>query len=249
MNFDLLFQDLYSIPAIPIRHCQGEEIFRYTNNDIKFKYNIQGYRSKEFDQISDNFVLVSGCSHTEGHGLNLSDTWANLVADSLSLDLVNLAKGGSGADFVSQNIFNWMSSGKLPKIVIAQWPNPFRFMQWPENKLKFVIAGSTTIMYDYRLKYDEFGFWANWTRNIIFVDHICREKNIPILHLCFEEKKFVNHAVDVLKSKNIELHIDEKLPGKTWHFDSQAADGQHHSPNCQRKWADRILTLAQNHLQ
>ena len=249
MDFDILFQNLYSIPAIPIPSCQGKQVFKYPTQDVIFDYNKLGYRSIEFDHIDQEFILVAGCSHTEGHGLHLKDTWAVRVADSLSLDLINLAKASSGADFAAQNIFNWISSGKIPKIIIAQWPNPFRFMQWQDQKMQFVTSGNPTSLYDSRLKNDEFGFWARWVSHIITVDQLCQKKNIPILHLCFEEETFVKHTLAILESNNVQLHTDMKKPGQTWYFDNQAADNLHHSPDCHYKWADRILTLVENRLK
>jgi hypothetical protein len=244
-----LFQNLYFDPAISLPQFQGKKIFEYESDTIVFEYNKLGYRSKEFDDIQKEFILVAGCSHSEGHGLHARDVWCHQVASSMGLDLVNLAKGSSGADFASQNIFNWMQTGKIPKVAIIQWPNPFRFMQWKNHDMMFVVSGTPTEVYQSRLKSDEFGFWAQWVHHIIFADKICQISGVPVLHVCFEEKKFVEHVLDILERNHIELFVDEKLPGATWHFDSQAADNFHHSAACHSKWADRVLTLLENRLK
>jgi len=248
-DYSQTFHNLYSTPAIEIPWCSGESIFQYQSDTISFKYNKQGYRSQEFDSIRDDFMLVAGCSHSEGHGLHIEQTWCHKVSASLRLDLVNLAKGSSGADFLAQNVFNWLSTGKLPKLIIAQWPNPFRFMQWEDHVPKFILSGTPTAVYEARLKHDEFGFWTQWLNHIIFVDQICHRHRVPVVHVCFEEKQFVEHTLDILEHYHIKLHVDEKIPGNTWHFDSQAADLFHHSATCHSKWADRILTLVANHLK
>jgi hypothetical protein len=46
-----------------------------------------------------------------------------------------------------------------------------------------------------------------------------------------------------LIKENIVLHIDEKLPGLSWIFDSAASDGLHHSATCHVAWKNRLLGL------
>jgi len=49
--------------------------------------------------------------------------------------------------------------------------------------------------------------------------------------------------LDRLAQNNIKLHIDEKLPGRTWFFDSAADDKSHHSPWCHQKWSERLIEI------
>ena len=53
----------------------------------------------------------------------------------------------------------------------------------------------------------------------------------------------VNVLSNLLKKEGIVLHMDEKLPGKTWLFDNAANDNMHHSARCHRAWADRLVGL------
>ena len=46
-----------------------------------------------------------------------------------------------------------------------------------------------------------------------------------------------------LEAHKIKLHIDEKLPGKTWLFDSSASDKLHHSSACHQQWSERLIGI------
>jgi hypothetical protein len=46
-----------------------------------------------------------------------------------------------------------------------------------------------------------------------------------------------------LAAENIILHVDQKLPAQTWLMDSAASDKLHHSAQCHKQWAERIMEL------
>ena len=62
----------------------------YYDKQIDYKYNSWGYRTKEFSELNDDYILVFGCSFTEGIGLNYDDTWASKLGKKLNLDVFNL---------------------------------------------------------------------------------------------------------------------------------------------------------------
>lgn len=99
----------------------------YYNSTIEYKFNNLGYRTKNIDELNDNFLLTFGCSYTEGVGLNQNETWAELIAPKINLDLYNHAKQGSGVDIQYYNAMLWIMSGKpKPKMIIVQWPHKSR---------------------------------------------------------------------------------------------------------------------------
>lgn len=103
----------------------GEEWYYY-NKKIEYKYNSWGYRTKEFEDLKDDYILVFGCSFTEGIGLDYDDMWTTKLSNELKLDVFNIAMGGTGVDFQFYNttlIHNHiLKNNKPPKLVIYQWP-------------------------------------------------------------------------------------------------------------------------------
>jgi hypothetical protein len=51
------------------------------------------------------------------------------------------------------------------------------------------------------------------------------------------------NRINTLDNNNIRLHWDQKIPGKTWLFDSAASDNLHHSAVCHKQWAERLYGI------
>lgn len=95
--------------------------------DIDYSFNEYGYRTKEFNDVDNEFVLGLGCSYTEGVGIHNNDIWLNQYCDKLGIDRINLAKASAGMDIQYYNTLLWKNSKlPLPKLVICQWPQKFR---------------------------------------------------------------------------------------------------------------------------
>jgi hypothetical protein len=235
----------FQSPAIPIPVCQSENTsFKFDGGTVKFNYNSYGYRTNEFNKEIKNYLVISGCSLTEGHGLHLEQTWGKKLEEQLNIPIVNLAKGGANAEFVSQNLINWVNSDFTnPTAVIAQWPNPHRATHWSNGLAQFVLNQVADDLYKLKIKHGEEHFYLPWINNIIRLNSACKLANIPVLHLCFETPESVNPALDILNRYDVNLHLDLKQPELTWHFDSASLDNIHHSEWCTEQWAKRILTL------
>src|SRR6056300_1672226 len=143
----MLFKMKSNSPLIRISHYQNhthefqfggeEEAFnknrsspsmdpRYLKTPLLYTNNSLGYRTKEFESFKDNeFILVFGCSYSEGVGLYEEDIWHNHVAMMTGLPIMNMGLGGTGADIISLNSTLYVHNiDKLPKpkAVIFQWP-------------------------------------------------------------------------------------------------------------------------------
>jgi hypothetical protein len=101
----------------------------YRNINISYHYNENGHRCKNIQEIDlDNYILFTGCSMTEGHGLRLEDTYPHIVSNRSRCDYYNLGLGGTGLDVLLYNIVIWFNTvKKLPKAVIIQWPHTVRY--------------------------------------------------------------------------------------------------------------------------
>jgi hypothetical protein len=235
----------FESPAIPIPSCQSKTSFdKFSKGTVEFKYNSYGYRTNDFNKELKNYIVIAGCSLTEGHGLHLEQTWGKKLEKNLNTPVFNLAKGGANAEFVSQNLINWVNSKfNKPTTIIAQWPNPHRATHWNKQLAQFVLNQTADDLYKLKIKYGEEHFYLSWINSIVQLDTACKTSGIPVLHLCFETPELVNPALDILKQYNIDLHLDLKKPEVTWHFDSDALDNIHHSEWCTEQWTKRILTL------
>lgn len=105
----------------------------WANSSIEYKFNSLGYRSKEIDEVDDNFILGFGCSYTEGVGIHEKDIWLTKISKKLNMDYINLAKQGTGCDVQAYNAMLWKNSNlRKPKMVICQWPQEYR-LQFPQE--------------------------------------------------------------------------------------------------------------------
>ena len=100
----------------------------YRTNQISYVRNNNGHRCKNIEEIDlDNYILFAGCSHTEGIGLKLEDTYPYLLSKEMNCDYYNLSMGGIGVDVLSYNLITWFAKIKRPpKLLIVQWPHNVR---------------------------------------------------------------------------------------------------------------------------
>lgn len=107
----------------------------YLNNPISYSYNEYGHRSKSISDIDlDNYIIFTGCSHTEGIGLELEKTYPYLVSKKLGVDYYNLALAATGIDVLEYNLLTWFAKVKQkPKCVVIQWPDHTRFASYQEG--------------------------------------------------------------------------------------------------------------------
>jgi hypothetical protein len=104
----------------------------YHNKTLTYSFNNQGHRSKNFENIDqDNYILVTGCSHTMGVGLELEKTYPYIVSKELGVDYYNLAVPATGIDVVEYNLLTWFFTViKKPKLVLVQWPDHSRYIEY-----------------------------------------------------------------------------------------------------------------------
>ena len=100
----------------------------YRTNQISYVRNKNGHRCKNIEDIDlNNYILTIGCSHTEGIGLKLEDTYPYLLSQMMNCDYYNLGIGGIGIDILNYNLVTWFSKIKNPpKLLVVQWPHRAR---------------------------------------------------------------------------------------------------------------------------
>ena len=192
-------------------------------------------------------MLVAGCSHTAGVGIDINFGWAAVLSQQLDLDLVNLARSSACARYVADTLIDYLAQAKiLPRLVVVQWPNPYRSMKMINQHPRFYNVNAMDADFAQRLRLCPESFVSEWQQAVIDFNRRCQP---PLINICLESMDSdVAGPAQHLMDQGIKIHLDEKLPGLTWHFDSAATDGLHHSEQCHQKWADRILTLLKNNV-
>lgn len=125
--------------------CVSEiEDWYYKDVEITYKFNKHGHRCKNIDEIDlDNYILITGCSHTQGIGLELEKTYAYLLSSKLGCDYYNMAIPASGADVAQHNILNWYYTiSKKPKLIVIQWPDHSRFVSYNPEYQNLIPRGT-----------------------------------------------------------------------------------------------------------
>jgi hypothetical protein len=122
----------------------------YRSLPITYDYNSLGFRCKNHSELNDNYILFSGCSHTEGVGLPLETTYPYLVSKEMNMDYYNLAVGGSGPDILFKNMVLFLSLIKhKPKVVIIQWPDQSRigFVSGTTDRFNYFNSSCSSSVY------------------------------------------------------------------------------------------------------
>ena len=101
--------------------------YHNTADKLEYNFNSLGYRTKELTGLNNDYILVFGCSYTEGVGLYEHQIWCNKISKMYDIDVINLAKAGTGPDIVALNTQLFIKNKfVLPKCVLIQWPQSSR---------------------------------------------------------------------------------------------------------------------------
>jgi hypothetical protein len=173
---------------------------------IIYKYNNFGHRCKNVEDIDlENYILFAGCSHTEGEGLHLEETYPYLTAKELGTDYYNLGIRSSGFDVLFYNIMQWLALYPKPKLIVLQYPDATRFAIPVENSRLIVPVGSwRTRTLDFLLNADELGLFTirNFWYNKILNNYI----KSPVVKLNFGGTK--SYDSDAIRVEKFDLAID-----------------------------------------
>lgn len=198
----------------------------YYNNDIEYKFNSWGYRTKEFNDLDEDYLLTFGCSYTEGIGLHYDDMWSTKLAKVLNSDVFNLGSGGTGADFQMYNtilFFNHvLKINRLPNTVVYQWPEKHRvtyaIKKNDSDEMEFHLFSGALPEEWYHQNILEYGKWYfhSYLENCgelikstnfcpMTVDALWKSVGVKVLHWTYSNdfemvnnKSFISNNVDLI---------------------------------------------------
>lgn len=186
-------------------------------------------------------ALAMGCSHTAGVGIEPMDCYVSVLGQMLDRPIMNLGVPGGNAAHVQRALVKSLKSTSTLDFVIAQWPNPIRRTVWLGDQPCDENIHNAGPAFRQLLRASENNFIQPWIDTIVVCNWLCKLAAVPIVNIMIEDVAPEYHAV--LNSEGVQLHVDQKIPGKTWLMDSAASDNLHHSAQCHKQWAERLVGL------
>jgi hypothetical protein len=94
----------------------------YRTKTVRYTVNDQKYRTMPFKKIDwANSVVIFGCSHTFGVGLDDRDTLSSCLSNIIDMPVINMGVGGSSIMFALHNNLILRDGYPTPKAVINVW--------------------------------------------------------------------------------------------------------------------------------
>lgn len=183
-----------------------------------YKTNSHGYRCPEFRPLPDGGknVVVLGCSHTFGEGLEENETWVSQAAkdSNKTLRWWNLGQPGASADLMIRILYG-TEKVLFPKIIIACWPAQSRrekLDQIPQN-----LTSNDALLKTENKSTDR----NNFLKNVFLLEKFAEKNQAKTFH-CFAEDVYeFNSDLQILKNYTIKNCWPE------W--------DKHHLPNAKRQ--------------
>ena len=186
-----------------------------------YKTNSHGYRCPEWDPlpVGKKNVVVLGCSHTFGEGLDDGEVWVDQLynkVDQNRLRFWNLGQPGASPDKVVRILYG-CEKIIFPKHIIVCWPF------WSRRE-RLDTYPKSLMSYDETLKTEnEHTDKNNFLKNVFFVEKFAEKVGASTFH-CF--------AQDVYDIPNVANVYSETSVKLCWpHWSKQKSDS-----------ANRILT-------
>ena len=183
---------------------------------FSYKYNNQGFRSREFEIQSDNPILLTlGCSHTVGVGVPVTDNWSEQLGARYFNDHVvyNAGLGAASADTMARIAVNLIPILK-PKIVAILWPSLYRFETYHYGQDKNVIEfNGQWNSSEYNLQFEDNTIYNNQTKNKLIVNLLKEIYNFKLIAIDIDKAVVDHNNYDYPKARD-NLHF-----GSQWHRD------------------------------
>jgi len=211
-------------------------------NNPDYKTNSHGYRCPEFSPIPDGGknVVVLGCSHTFGEGLEQSEIWIQFLEELLDNKLLrfwNLGQPGASPDKCVRILYG---SEKIlfPKIIIVCWPVYSRRERLTNPPMN--ITGADNYV---RQESEETDF-NNFLKCVFQIEKFAEYNNAETFH-CFAQEVYpVENLKNVFKDTSLAKcwprWDHHRLPGAHRNINektSLARDGIHYGVEHHREFA------------
>jgi hypothetical protein len=210
-----------------------------------YKINSYGYRCPEFRPLPDGGknVVVLGCSHTFGEGLEDEEIWVSRVAKESNkiLRWWNLGQPGSSADQMIR-ILHGTEKVLFPKFIIACWPACSR-----RERLD-LYPQSLTSNNDLLKTENNYTDQNNFLKNVFLLEKFAEKNSAKTFH-CFAEDVYeIKDNLQVLNDYTIkncwpewDRHHLPEAKRDIITTPSLARDGVHYGAEHHQVFARRFL--------
>jgi hypothetical protein len=197
------------------------EDWYYRENKVEYSFNSSGHRSKEIKDLDfDNYLLFIGCSHTQGVGVTLENTYSHMISKKFKCDYYNLGISATGIDVLEYNLLTWFFKfNKKPKAVIAQFPDHSRFLSCYEGYSNLIPNGSWNIGSDKNVEKllvngEDTGFF--YARKNISYRLINTVVQVPTVRINYGSQVAYD-TIDEVRFRRLDLARDLSHPGVESH--------------------------------
>ena len=161
----------------------------FSETSITYKYNCYGFRDEEFDRRSCG--LAFGCSHTEGVGLPVDDTWPRVLGKLTNTWVWNLGVGASSLDTVFRLLDFWLPYF-TPKFIAICVPSFSRVEIFNHGNPATLVPRSQI---DDNMLENFYKLWISSKenmdiarrKNLLAIEKLCNDRNIQLVALdCLE---------------------------------------------------------------
>jgi hypothetical protein len=170
-------------------------------NMCEYKLNSYGYRCPEFSPLPDGKknVVVLGCSHTFGIGLNEDEVWVKQVSsmtDQNKLRWWNLGQPGASADLMIRILYG-TEKVLFPKVIVVCWP------EWSRRERLDFYTEKLTSNNPLLKTENEFTDRNNFLKNVFFLEKFAEKNQAKTFH-CFAQDAYeLDSNLQVLKNYTI----------------------------------------------
>jgi hypothetical protein len=200
------------------------------------------YRCPSWDPMPDGKknVVILGCSHTYGVGLEDNEHWVHFLSqhNTERLRYWNLGQPGASADKLVR-ILHGCEKLIHPKIIIVCWPD------WSRRERLDRYPESLTSDNEYLKTESDLTDRNNFLKNVFFVEKFAEFQRCKTFH-CFAQDSYQEHIKDlnVLEDytiKNCWPYWDKFEQRDIYSKPSVAADGKHYGKPHHERFAELFL--------
>ena len=235
----------YSDDEIPKQHNPG------------YAVNSSGYRCAEWRPMPDGKknVVVLGCSHTFGEGLDEGEVWVDRLSsktDARVLRWWNLGQPGASGEKIVRILYG-TEKVLFPKIIIICWPlwsRRERLLDYNKRSLHQInlVGGDTLLKYE-NSETDQ----QNFLKNIFFAEKFAEKQNATLFH-CFAHDMYEipNTSCFVFTDYTIKTcwpQWDSKTQRQIFIEPNFAKDGRHFGVEHHRVFAEKFYNRFKSKLK
>jgi hypothetical protein len=225
-------------------HYSDNEIPKQDNPD--YRVNSHGYRCPEWTPMPEGKknVVVLGCSHTFGEGLDDGEVWVDRLAsktDDKILRWWNLGQPGASADKIVRILYA-TERVLFPKIIIVCWPlwsRRERLENHPHS-----LTGADDLLKTETDQTDE----QNFLKNVFFVEKFAERQDAKTFH-CFAQDVYNVNVANMYRDTSLKTCWPEwdrhRLPGAKREHTTEpnlARDGVHYGVEHHQVFAEKLYS-------